>query len=46
MTVPTKKAVTVEDRDILPDHVAPVHYDLIIRPDMTTFKFNGQVRIK
>ncbi|KAK0648335.1 peptidase family M1-domain-containing protein [Cercophora newfieldiana] len=34
------------DRDILPDHFKPVHYDLVIKDlDFKTWTYNGTVRI-
>ena len=34
------------NRDVLPTNVRPVHYDLVITPDMTNFKFDGHVSIQ
>ncbi|KAG7696028.1 hypothetical protein KL951_003553 [Ogataea haglerorum] len=32
-------------RKVLPANVKPVHYDLGLKPDLTTFKFDGEVTI-
>ena len=36
---------TRQDRDILPENVHPVHYDLAISPNMENFTFEGRVVI-
>lgn len=33
-------------REILPDNVVPLHYDLTVEPDFKTFKFEGSVKIE
>jgi len=35
-----------QQRDILPANVAPTHYDLLIKPDMEKFVFDGVVTIQ
>ena len=42
---PTMTATT-NDRDILPDNIKPVHYDLTIKPDFKDFTFKGRVVIE
>lgn len=37
---------TQEQRDILPDTTRPVHYNLAIKPDFQSFKFDGRVIIQ
>lgn len=34
------------DRDILPTNVVPMKYDLVIKPDMDNFTFEGKVSIE
>lgn len=34
------------NREILPDNVVPLHYDLTVEPDFKTFKFEGSVKIE
>jgi hypothetical protein len=34
------------DRDVLPTNVIPVNYDLVIKPDMDNFTFEGKVSIE
>lgn len=34
------------DRDVLPTNVVPVNYDLVIKPDMDNFTFEGKVSIE
>lgn len=34
------------DRDVLPTNVVPMKYDLIIKPDMENFTFEGKVTIE
>lgn len=34
------------ERDILPTNVRPLHYDLTIDPDFSTFLFQGTVHIE
>ncbi|SCU86799.1 LAMI_0D03642g1_1 [Lachancea mirantina] len=33
------------EREILPQNVSPLHYDVTLEPDFTTFKFQGNVKI-
>lgn len=33
-------------REVLPKNVRPVHYDLTLEPDFTTFKYEGKVVIE
>ena len=33
------------ERDILPSHVKPIHYDVTIVPDLEKFTFTGKVAI-
>lgn len=33
-------------RQVLPTNVRPVHYDLSLKPDLTTFHFDGRVIVK
>ena len=34
------------DRDVLPTNVVPVNYDLVVKPDMDNFTFEGKVSIE
>ncbi len=35
----------VEVRDVLPENVKPVHYDVNLTPDLESFVFSGTVRV-
>ncbi|KAH3667298.1 hypothetical protein OGAPHI_002947 [Ogataea philodendri] len=37
--------MSVPKRQVLPTNVKPVHYDVSLKPDLTTFKFDGEVAI-
>ena len=39
------KMATISDRVLLPANVKPVHYNLVLTPDLTTFEFTGSVSI-
>lgn len=34
------------ERQVLPTSVKPVHYDLNLTPDLTTFQYKGSVKVK
>jgi hypothetical protein len=34
------------DRQVLPTNVKPTHYDLTLQPNLKTFVFYGQVKVK
>lgn len=36
---------TPTKRVVLPELAKPIHYDLVLAPDFTTFKFDGRVAI-
>lgn len=39
-------AINTPDREILPDNVKPVHYDLTLEPNFENFTFEGKVVIE
>jgi hypothetical protein len=41
-----QKKMATTSRQVLPTNVRPVHYDLTLRPDLTTFKFDGRVIVE
>ena len=43
---PASHLRTRMDRDVLPTNVRPVNYDLVIKPDMDNFTFEGKVSIE
>lgn len=43
---PASHLRTRPDRDVLPTNVHPMKYDLVIKPDMDNFTFEGQVSIE
>lgn len=34
------------NRQVLPTNVKPTHYDLTLQPNLQTFEFHGQVKVK
>lgn len=34
------------NRQVLPTNVKPTHYDLTLQPNLKTFEFHGQVKVK
>lgn len=42
----TVLAQTKHERQVLPDNVKPLHYDLELTPDLETFVYTGRVKIK
>jgi hypothetical protein len=43
--VTKQHATDVEDRVVLPKHAKPLHYELFLKPDLTSFVFEGRVNI-
>ena len=39
-------ATPVPEREVLPTNVRPIHYDLTLEPDFSTFKYSGTVTIE
>ncbi|KAJ2610496.1 hypothetical protein H4S08_003591 [Coemansia sp. RSA 1365] len=37
---------TAEERDLLPTNVSPLHYDLLLAPDLEAFTYTGEARIR
>lgn len=42
----TVLAQTKHERQVLPDNVKPLHYDLELTPDLETFVYTGRVKVK
>jgi hypothetical protein len=38
--------IMATSRQVLPTNVRPVHYHLSLRPNLSTFKFDGRVQVK
>ncbi|KAJ2808878.1 hypothetical protein H4R20_000571 [Coemansia guatemalensis] len=36
----------IEERDLLPTNVSPLHYDLLLVPDLEAFTYTGEARIR
>ena len=40
------KMINNLERDVLPGEVKPIHYELVVRPDLEKFVFTGTVSIR
>lgn len=39
-------AQTKHERQVLPNNVKPLHYDLELTPNLETFEYSGRVKVK